>query len=394
MKRLDEVLDIGPKYAALFQQIGIRSITDLDNAKDIQELSRSAAIPLELIQQWRDQAHQIVSASRYRRRFAIGVAGFVLLILGWVIASFHGSSLRLASRADALYKKGQYEQAIALYDKAIQKDPQYETAYANKGLALGGLQRYPEALAALTKAIELDPKDAWSYSQRAYMYSQLGKYEEAVLDYDKAIEFDPQDKSAYASKSFSLRMLKGYPQAIEALNKAIELDPQYAWAYKQRGSIYHDDLFQYEAAYQDLKKAADIKDSQAIDRANLAEAALTSGRFEEAYNIATALLSEYENNATFSAADKLAARFIAISALLLEGKTAQAKPRLEEFTRYYKSTQPGLEQDWDYSGTQHFLEGRRMDRVSKSTMLDLIELLEQPPEIKIGLDYELRIIFT
>jgi len=49
-------------------------------------------------------------------------------------------------------------------EQAIQLDPNFATAYVNKGNALWGLKRYEEALAAYEQAIQLAPKYAPAHS--------------------------------------------------------------------------------------------------------------------------------------------------------------------------------------------------------------------------------------
>ena len=56
--------------------------------------------------------------------------------------------------------KGQLDEAIACFRKAIELDPKNATAHANLGIALKGKGQVDEAIACYKKAIELDPKSA------------------------------------------------------------------------------------------------------------------------------------------------------------------------------------------------------------------------------------------
>ena len=47
---------------------------------------------------------------------------------------------------------------------------------------------YDRAIADYNKALELDPKDATAYNNRGYAYRQKGDYDKAIADYDKALE--------------------------------------------------------------------------------------------------------------------------------------------------------------------------------------------------------------
>src|SRR5215469_14306797 len=57
----------------------------------------------------------------------------------------------------ALYKLGNYSQAIQYYDKALAIDPHYSYALTNKGVALENLENYTGALRYYDKALAIDP---------------------------------------------------------------------------------------------------------------------------------------------------------------------------------------------------------------------------------------------
>jgi tetratricopeptide (TPR) repeat protein len=57
---------------------------------------------------------------------------------------------------------------------------------------------YQGALADYNKAIELDPKLAMGYNNRAFLKNnRLKDYQGALADYNKAIELDPKYAAAY-----------------------------------------------------------------------------------------------------------------------------------------------------------------------------------------------------
>ncbi len=53
-----------------------------------------------------------------------------------------------------------YDKALADYNKAIELDPKFATAYYNRGFVDADKKDYDKALADYNKAIELDPKYA------------------------------------------------------------------------------------------------------------------------------------------------------------------------------------------------------------------------------------------
>ncbi|NLA41822.1 MAG: tetratricopeptide repeat protein [Smithella sp.] len=152
---------------------------------------------------------------------------------------------------------GNYNEALASFNKAIELDPKDADAYNNRGIAYDNLGNHKQAIKDYNKAIELDPKNAKAYNNRGGAYGDLGNYKQAIKDYDKAIDLDPKYAAAYYNRGIACRNLGNYNQAINDYNKAIELNPQYARAYTGRGIAY-DELGNYKQAIADIKTAAKL----------------------------------------------------------------------------------------------------------------------------------------
>ena len=382
MKTLDRALEIGPKRAEQFVGNGILTLKDFAQHQNLPDLSRRMEIPLDQLQQWHAIAIQKVKASRYRRRVGLSIALLVLVALLVEIRPLFRSP-GAETEGDAFYEQGNYKMALERYNKAIKLNPDSATAYGSKGSALRMLGHYHEAEESLNKAIQLDPQSVWAYNERGALYTNEKQYEKAVAEYDKALAINPNYKYAYA-KAFPLQMLGRHQEALAAATRALEIDPSWAWAYVERAAIYHDVLFRFEPAYHDLQKASQIG-NEVDTQADLAEAALSAGQFDEAYKIARRLLTEYEktDNNDFEVSERCAMRFIAISALLLQDQKSRAREQLEDFIAYYKANETRLTRDWEYTGTQHYIANRKMDASSRRIMLALIQLLQRDPTIGI-----------
>jgi tetratricopeptide (TPR) repeat protein len=61
-------------------------------------------------------------------------------------------------------------------------------AYNNRGAAFMNKGEYDEAIADLDKAIELSPEFAMAYSNRGAAYINKGEYDKAISDSNKAIK--------------------------------------------------------------------------------------------------------------------------------------------------------------------------------------------------------------
>src|SRR5215831_7079346 len=73
-------------------------------------------------------------------------------------------------RGVASYKKGQYDQAIADYTKALEINPNDAEIYNNRGVVYGATRRDDQAIADLTKALEINGKYAEAYNNRGVIY--------------------------------------------------------------------------------------------------------------------------------------------------------------------------------------------------------------------------------
>ncbi len=83
---------------------------------------------------------------------------------------------------------GDFEGAIASYDKALEITPDLNEVWFNRGNALSKLGRLEEAIASYDKAIEINPNFHEAWHNRGNALSSLGRLEEASTSYNKAKE--------------------------------------------------------------------------------------------------------------------------------------------------------------------------------------------------------------
>ena len=119
--------------------------------------------------------------------------------------------------------------------------------YFNRGLDYGYKGEYEEALKSYDKAIELNPDDALAWSNKGAALDNLGKHEEAIKSYDKAIKINPDNEIVWSNKGIALHKLGKYEEAVKPFDKALELEPDYVDAWYNKGCTLHK-LGEYEEA--------------------------------------------------------------------------------------------------------------------------------------------------
>ena len=63
--------------------------------------------------------------------------------------------------------------------------------------------QYDQALFDFTKAIELNPKDADAYINRGFVYDKKGQYDQAISNFTKALEINPKYAEAYCNRGIA-----------------------------------------------------------------------------------------------------------------------------------------------------------------------------------------------
>jgi len=145
---------------------------------------------------------------------------------------------------------GNYQKAVAMYDKAVALNPKSAEAYFNRGYALQALKQYEAAIASYGQAIKLKPDYPEAYAQCGAVYRSCGDNQTAITYFDKAIAYKPDFVTIHFNRGNALRDLKRYEDAVTSYDLAVTLKPDYVEAWLNRGN-----------ALMELKRPADAVDS-------------------------------------------------------------------------------------------------------------------------------------
>jgi lipoprotein NlpI len=155
-------------------------------------------------------------------------AMFVTLSLSVVLSAgiAQTSAVDYFNRGVAEKANGDFEGAIADYNRAIELDPKYSAAYSNRGNAKQAKGDLDGAIADCNRAIELDPKDAVAHKNRGVAKKSKGDLKGAIADYTRAIELDPKYSAAYFHRGIAKQAKGDLKGAIDDINGAIERNNQ------------------------------------------------------------------------------------------------------------------------------------------------------------------------
>ena len=129
------------------------------------------------------------------------------------------------------HDEGQYDRALAMYDKALELDRENSGAFYEKAFTLYVLRRYDESIDYSKKAIKAgkNDKEALKYAYLVYgnTLDETGKPKEALSAYNKGLKINPDDFLLHFNKGITLSRLQRHDEALASLWKAVTLNPNH-----------------------------------------------------------------------------------------------------------------------------------------------------------------------
>ena len=181
----------------------------------------------------------------------------------------------LNSRGLVYFNKGDEDRAMADYDLALQKRPNFPAPYQQSRpdlscatancsapttnstsrcrstagnnryinlLNLGRVQtlrkQYESALAFFAEGKPLDP-DAWQIPDyRCITYTEMGRLDEALADCNEVLAQHPKFSGTLARRGNVYRVKGDLDAALKDYNDALKLSPNFVFAYVGRAQVY------------------------------------------------------------------------------------------------------------------------------------------------------------
>jgi TolB-like protein/Tfp pilus assembly protein PilF len=254
-----------------------------------------------------------------------------------------GRAITADAEAHAFYLEGRYflnqrtddslRQALANFERALQKDSRLAPAYAGIADAYSTLAwleflrpryAFPRARAAALKATALDATlaeahaslgfvrflydRAWVEAEREFRHAialnqnyptahqfysdflkAMGRLDEALSEIQRALELDPLSLGINTALGHVLYLSRQYDRAIEQYRKALELDPNFAQAHLWFGRPYLE-RGMYDEAIDELQTAVRLSKDSTMSLAVLGHAYASAGRLPEAKELLARLM--------------------------------------------------------------------------------------------------------
>jgi tetratricopeptide (TPR) repeat protein len=162
--------------------------------------------------------------------------------------------------------QGRYDEAAAVYRKAIALDPQAADAVFRLGLALDHAGRPNEAAAEYRKIIVFNSNDAIVHNNLGVALAETGDREGAIREYRRAVELQPSYSVAEFNLAWSLWSEGKLDEAEKVYRDLIvQLPTEFAASFNL-WSLYRQktDHDKADAVYQDVQQRAPSSDQYAV----------------------------------------------------------------------------------------------------------------------------------
>ena len=200
-----------------------------------------------------------------------------------------GQSLAFQGYTNRLAPFGAYTEARALYDRALQLDPDASLPHTLKGMLLLDLDcDRAGAERELALGLALSKSDLSALDYHSYFLLQVGRVDEAIAEKKDVLANDPVAVGTNAELGLYYLRAGRNEQAIEQLTNALELNPHHAVALARLGRAYAN-LQQYDRAVESLRKSL-AEDLNGLALGNLGDVYALQARRTEALEVVQQLI--------------------------------------------------------------------------------------------------------
>jgi predicted O-linked N-acetylglucosamine transferase (SPINDLY family) len=133
-------------------------------------------------------------------------------------------------RAAALYERGRFEDAEAICERVLRRDPANAQALHLLGLAADRRGDHPRAAHLIESAVAADPSNGLYHLNLGNAWRVLGRTDDALASYARATELSPDRFAAWFNLGQLLAERAEPEKAVTAFRQAVRIEPTSAEA--------------------------------------------------------------------------------------------------------------------------------------------------------------------
>jgi tetratricopeptide (TPR) repeat protein len=122
---------------------------------------------------------------------------------------------------------------------AMNVDPAKSIGLKEEGVKLKGRGNLEEALSCFQRAIQQNPQDVEAYFHLGHCFLSKGEYDRSLRCFQQALQLDPNNVNFLYATAYALEKKRLYPEAIQATEKAIGIFPESFELQNFLGGLYH-----------------------------------------------------------------------------------------------------------------------------------------------------------
>ena len=165
---------------------------------------------------------------------------------------------------------GQYEKAVAEFQKATALDPTSDDAFRGLAGAYQKLGKTAEAEATFRKAISLRPQYWDGYNWLGFFYYEQGRYDDAAKMFKEVINLTPDNFRGYSNLGGILVLQGHYQEAIPILQMSASLRPT-GEVYDNLGNAYFS-MRKFDEAARNFEAGLKLEQTSWLSWGNLGDA--------------------------------------------------------------------------------------------------------------------------
>jgi tetratricopeptide (TPR) repeat protein len=199
---------------------------------------------------------------------------------------------------ELLAQKGQMDEAVDHFQKALQIQPGFAEAHYNLGNALVKEGQLDNAIIQFQKTLEIEPDNAEAHNNLGWVLLQKKRLDEAIFHFQTALKFQPAFADAHQNLGNCFSQMGRLDEAIAHYQKALDIQPDnvkvqnnLGWVLLQKGRV--------DEAISHFQTALKIQPGFAMTHNNLAIALLRTGQVRDA-------IAQYQSSLKLQPNDVLA----------------------------------------------------------------------------------------